>query len=380
VELQTNAVLIDEEYARELAEAGLTSAFVSLLSHEARLHDQLAGLENAFEPCLRGIDALLGAGVTVTLNPVIAFVTQHLVVDYVEFVAKRLPGVKVISLSAVQPHGRARNALDLLPDYAVLGREVPRARACAEAHGITMVNPYCGLPLCIGWNDASDRAVEAIEAIESRRRGERHRARGLENSGNKRHGVPCKTCALRTRCGGAWHAYWDHRGGSGIASPLPRREPFFPSAGVATGQQVITALSGLEESHLAKAQASDAPTVWVLSDRLRKGEAEALRRAGVTDLALVLDAPELIHDRETLNELQSLASANGNEEPQGALRVSVGLKKLGSFAITYRALGVLAEARVDAVRLLVRGDARFDTFVSAARRELGLDVSVGEPA
>ena len=26
-------------------------------------------------------------------------------------------------------------------------------------------------------------------------------------------------CGLRTRCGGAWHAYWDHRGGSGIKPP-----------------------------------------------------------------------------------------------------------------------------------------------------------------
>ncbi|HHH29841.1 MAG TPA: radical SAM protein, partial [Polyangiaceae bacterium] len=54
VELQTNAILIDEPYARELAEAGLTSAFVSLLSDDAPLHDELAGLEGAFPLCLRG--------------------------------------------------------------------------------------------------------------------------------------------------------------------------------------------------------------------------------------------------------------------------------------------------------------------------------------
>ena len=34
VELQTNAVLIDDAYAAELSAAGLTSAFVSLLSHD----------------------------------------------------------------------------------------------------------------------------------------------------------------------------------------------------------------------------------------------------------------------------------------------------------------------------------------------------------
>jgi MoaA/NifB/PqqE/SkfB family radical SAM enzyme len=379
VELQTNAVLIDETYARELADAGLTSAFVSLLSHRAELHDQLAGLDDAFEPCLRGIDALLAVGVTVTLNPVIAFSTQELVSDYVDFVATRLPGVKVISLSAVQPHGRARQALDLLPDYAVLSAEVPRARARATEHGITMVNPYCGLPLCVGWNDASDRAVEAIEALEARRSGAAHRARGVENSGNKRHGEPCRRCAVRTRCGGAWHAYWEHREGSGIQAPLPRVEPFFPSASN-SGQAVIAALSGLDASHLAAARASDAPSVWAMVDRLRAGDAEALRLAGVTDLALVSDAPTLLHDRVTLNELALVESANSNAEPQAKLRVSVGLTKLGSFAIAYEVLGLLARARVEAVRLLVKGDLRIEKFVSASRAELGLDISVGAPA
>lgn len=380
VELQTNAVLIDTEYANELGQAGLTSAFVSLLSHRAPLHDELAGLEGAFEPCLRGIDALSQAGVTVTLNPVLAFSTQQLVADYVDFVAERLPQVKVISLSAVQPHGRAAKSLDLLPDYAVLAREVPRARARADAHGITMVNPYCGLPLCIGWDDASDRAVEAIEALEARRSGTKHQAHGLENRGNKHHGAPCRRCALRTRCGGAWHAYWEHRNGSGIAPPVSRVEPFFPDAGRAAGQRVISAPTGLTETHFQRAKDSDAPTIWALSDRLRTGQGLALRSAGVTDLALLVDAPALVHDRETLAELHALKQANEWEEPQGELRVSVGLKKLGSFSVAYRALQLLSEAKVDAVRMLVRGDERHQKFAAAARRELGIDVSLGEPA
>jgi MoaA/NifB/PqqE/SkfB family radical SAM enzyme len=379
VELQTNAVLIDDEYAKALGEAGLTSAFVSLLSHQAALHDELAGLEGAFEPCLRGIDALSRAGVKVTLNPVIAFSTQHLVADYVDFVAQRLPDVRVISLSAVQPHGRAANALELLPDYAILAREVPRARARAEAHGIVMVNPYCGLPLCIGWNDASDRAVEAIEALEARRAGRRHQAHGLENRGNKQHGVPCRGCALRTRCGGAWHAYWQHRAGSGIAPPVPRVEPFFPDATKTPQQEVIAAPNGLCEEHFQRAQQSNAPTLWLLSDRLRAGEAARLRASGVTDLALFAEAPALIHDRETLSELRALKQANELEEPQGALRVSVGLTKLGSFSVAYQALQLLSDVRVDAVRILVRGDARHEKFASALRAELGLDVSLGAP-
>ena len=59
VELQTNAILIDRTYATALNEAGLTSAFVSLLSHVPADHDFLAGLSGAYERCLTGIDSLL---------------------------------------------------------------------------------------------------------------------------------------------------------------------------------------------------------------------------------------------------------------------------------------------------------------------------------
>ena len=141
VELQTNAVLIDESYAAELATAGLTSAFVSLLSDQAELHDALAGLAGAFERCLGGIDALLDAGVRVVLNPVTARTTQSRVADYVRFVAQRLPRVESVSLSAVQPHGRARTNLALLPDYAVLARSVREAREVARHAQIRLLNP-----------------------------------------------------------------------------------------------------------------------------------------------------------------------------------------------------------------------------------------------
>ena len=106
VEVQTNAVLLDSTYASELASAGVTSAFVSLLSHVPQHHDTLAGLEGAFPKCIAGIDALLDAGIRVTLNPVTARITQDVVADFVRFVGERFPRIKSISMSVVQPHGQ----------------------------------------------------------------------------------------------------------------------------------------------------------------------------------------------------------------------------------------------------------------------------------
>ncbi|MEQ9318670.1 MAG: radical SAM protein, partial [Polyangiaceae bacterium] len=292
-ELQTNAILIDDRYAGQLAEAGLTSAFVSLLSDDASLHDELAGLEGAFPLCLRGIDALLDAGIAVTLNPVIARQTQDRVAVYVDFVAERLPRVQAISLSAVQPHGRARHDLDLLPDYAVLGPEVERAHLRAENHGIPLLNPYCGLPLCVGWSDRRARSVEALEAEGAWARASRAASEphGVDNHGNKRHGRPCRRCALRTRCGGAWHAYWEHREGSGLSAPLVIREPWWPDAATRRGQAVVATRGALVPEAFDVARA---PTVWLMTDDLRPGDAERLLATRCTDLGLLIEARDLL--------------------------------------------------------------------------------------
>ena len=214
IELQTNAVLIDTEYASALSESGVTSAFVSFLSHVPEHHDTLCGLPGAFEKCEAGIDSLLDAHISVTLNPVIASSTQHLIADYLEYVATRFPRIQYVSLSAVQPHGRAARNLELLPHYGPLREQVRAAHHVAARFGLTLLNPYCGLPLCVGWRDAQEVSVEAVGSLNGDTG-----ALGLDNLGNKRHGTVCQPCALRTRCGGAWHAIWDARGGAGIEPP-----------------------------------------------------------------------------------------------------------------------------------------------------------------
>jgi MoaA/NifB/PqqE/SkfB family radical SAM enzyme len=341
IELQTNAVRIDPTYAAELAAAGVTSAFVSLLSDVAELHDTLAGLPGAFEPCLRGIDALLAHGIRVTLNPVIAHVTQERVADYVDFVASRLPGIESISLSAVQPHGRAAKHPELMPDYAVLASSVREARARAARHGIRLLNPYCGLPLCIGWDDDEGRArsVEAIEAREERG-ATFETLPGIENHGDKAHGPPCLGCAVRTRCGGAWHAYWSHRGGSGIAAPLARVEPWDQRD--TTSQRVVRALDD--------ARGASEATIWLRTHELALGDAARILRSDVTDLALDLTTTL---GAATLRELVALRDANARRPSQGRVRVAARLTQgAANLTASHRVLRALAEAGVESVRVV----------------------------
>lgn len=375
VEIQTNAVLIDDGYARALSDAGATSAFVSLLSDDAAHHDFLAGLDGAFQRCLDGIDALTAANIAVTLNPVIARRTQDRVAAYVDFVARRLPAVRTISLSAVQPHGRARENTDLLPDYDILGAEVRRARGRARLHGIVLLNPYCGLPLCVGWSDDDSTSVEATEAAIQRLGGSEPSARGLDNRGNKRHGPQCSGCALRTRCGGAWLSYFELRAGAGIVPPLERIEPWRRSSWQTQGQRVIYASDDLTEQHLAETRAAPTPTVWLLAHRISADDVKRAREAGVTDLALWTDTAELAADSATQSALRTLAEHQAGWDPQHRLRVVIGLERLGSFRRSAELLRWLAPA-VDAVRIFGAGDPRRRRFASAVSAELRVDVRV----
>lgn len=347
VELQTNAVLITPDYARALAQAGLTSAFVSLLSHDSAIHDELAGLHGAFPKCISGIRALAAVGVPVTLNPVLTSRSQDGWVDYLRFVAAELPEVRSISVSAVQPHGRAADG-ELLPAYDQLAPQIREGHRIAEAAGIKLLNPYCGLPLCIGWEQHMDRCVEAEEA-----RAPGIRPINLQNDGNKAHGPPCRGCGFRTRCGGAWHAVWA-RGGQGLRAPQARRTPWEGAPWV----DVSRLAPGLESG------------TWLLSNQLTQVDAETLEAAGVFDLALQWPA-----GRATLARVRRLTSRRAL--PQRQFRVSLGAMvrardELWALAQLVRAAGV------DELVLLPGSGEGLAALGQSWERTLGLTVrSVG---
>ena len=182
---------------------------------------------------------------------------------------------------------------------------------------------------------------------------------GIDNAGNKRHGTPCRDCALRTRCGGAWHAYWNHRGGSGIAAPFERRPPWRPGADSLPGQTVTSH----SKSTLDTAP-REAPTRWLVVDALTAADATTIGQH-FTDLAFVGDAAAL---RAAWEGLEILATANTGRLPQTRHRVVAGLTRLGSYRAAHESIvGALARG-VEAAYLLLRAHPRHERFVAAMRQ------------
>lgn len=364
IELQSNAILIDTDYAEALAQAGLGSAFISLLSDVPALHDRLAGLEGAWERCLRGIDALLAAGIRVTLNPVTALETQERLPDYIEFVASRFPQIRSISLSVVQPHGRAAGQYDLLPNYAILGPAVREARARAVLYGIELLNPYCGLPACVGWSDALAQSVEALEA-----RDVAASATGLQNSGNKRHGPPCTHCVLRARCGGAWFAYWDQYGASGLQAPAQLKGPW---VGVSEWEAVVLAPGGPKPESLIALAMAEKPFVWLWTDQLSVRMADALLSQSFGGLALELPG-SAIRQAAALKGMYHFLLKRRQGLPQRQAALWLGLRQPGVLE-AQQAAGLASVLKIDVLYLLLSQTAGWEPMCAVLSAQYGVEI------
>ncbi len=200
IELQTNAIaLSDGAYVRALKKAGLSKVFVALHSHIPLIHDILVGKRGTYEKCIRGIKNCLENKLEVILNPVLTTLNTVFLVGFFKFLSKDLPGVKSLSLSVVQPRGRAWKNKDIVPRYRELDRYVASALKIAERSGLVVNNPYCGLPLCIGkWYAHLEHCVEYCENA-------LHKGNPL--SRDKVKPDRCNTCALTSYCNGVWNEY-----------------------------------------------------------------------------------------------------------------------------------------------------------------------------
>lgn len=213
VNLQTNASLVTREKAAALKRAGLDSAFINLPSHDAEVFSSLTATnQNVFEQALKGIRMLIDEGVEVMLNLVVNETNYMELVPYLRFVHEKFPEVKDVNFSVIQPHGSARINAHLVPDYRDVKPFLKKAMEVSSELGIRVVNPFCGLPMCMVhdsmvMNDNS----EYLSGTEVRNDGgiPRPLSRVV---GSKMQPPSCSDCYLKNFCLGVWNAYYEIRG------------------------------------------------------------------------------------------------------------------------------------------------------------------------
>ncbi len=152
VNLITNGTLLTEKLVRDLRDAGLRSAQVSLEGPDARTHDSLTQVAGSFASTLRGLKLLQDAGLHVHTNTTVNRVNAPHLCGIVELAAKL--GMRRLSMNMVIPCGNAPDAEVTITyeDMAVLIDRVKR-KACEQAIEFLWYSPT---PYCI-YNPVASR-------------------------------------------------------------------------------------------------------------------------------------------------------------------------------------------------------------------------------
>jgi MoaA/NifB/PqqE/SkfB family radical SAM enzyme len=214
VQLQTNAVrLADEGLCRELVEAGLSQAFVSLHGSDGATSDAITGAPGTFERTLLGVDELLRHHVEVQLNFVLCSANLDHLTPTLRLVASRWPGAS-FCISFVAPSS------DLVPADEQTIPRFERVRAALddalrEAERLQVpiagLDSMCGLPLC----QLPPRVLDSIAPNEI--------PAGFDG-GEFVKPEACGRCSLQHRCFGLRRRYAELHGVDELR-PFPPADP-----------------------------------------------------------------------------------------------------------------------------------------------------------
>jgi radical SAM protein with 4Fe4S-binding SPASM domain len=143
VNLITNGTLVDERSARQLKEAGLASAQVSVESDTAAVHDAITGVPGSFDASVNGLVSLRNADIYVHPHATLCNLNRGVAEGLPAFA--RSLGVDRFSLNMVIPAGRA---LEPELGYSEIAEILSRVMAAARREEIQFLW-YSPTPMCL---------------------------------------------------------------------------------------------------------------------------------------------------------------------------------------------------------------------------------------
>jgi radical SAM protein with 4Fe4S-binding SPASM domain len=168
VNLITNATCLPgTDLAENLAQAGLTSAQVSLEGPTADIHDHITDHPGSFDKTLAGLGLLREAGIHVHTNTTINTAN----VDHLSALVERVAELKLkrMSMNLIIPAGTARSRELQIP-YHRIGAIVDRVRLAARKNNIEFMwyspTPMCLYnPLAAGLGNKSCAACDGLLSV-----------------------------------------------------------------------------------------------------------------------------------------------------------------------------------------------------------------------
>jgi molybdenum cofactor biosynthesis enzyme MoaA len=186
VVLETNAALIDDGRARQLAAGGLGTARVQLVAWGGEAADGLTRVQGGFTAALRGIRALAAAGVTVEVTAPVVQRNLDLVSALPrEIVAAKLPVGALVLITPLTAPNPAECA-----SLVEIGRAVTAVAEEGRRVGLTVrLDPMTFVPPCVF------EKPERVAHLFALNRGNASRP-GYERV------AACATCLVNERCPG----------------------------------------------------------------------------------------------------------------------------------------------------------------------------------
>ena len=234
VNLVSNGTLADDNRASSLYAAGLRTAQISIEAPQAELHDFLAGRTGAFDETIKGIKALMNAGISVQTNTTITRANIDAVTAIPAFLAGL--GIKRFAMNMYIPVGRTAGE-DLLIFYDEIGPVVDRVRKAAFNEGLTFYwyspTPFCHYnPIARGMGNKSCAAADGLISVAANgdllpcSSWDEPIGNLLQNSFSElwfsrraqffklKHFAPasCRECGAFSACQGACPLYWRYNG------------------------------------------------------------------------------------------------------------------------------------------------------------------------
>ena len=212
VQLHTNAwKLIDPEYCRELKDAGLNSAMISLHAMDAPTFARVTSTEEEFfERTCTAIDNARAAGIHVLLSHVVNAYNYEQLPQWVRWIHERFGRIEVFFFF-VYPSVKGLSHPDMYPRLTEVEPYWYEALAAVDELSIPItVDNLAGFPPCFmrGFEHHSkySHVEEAVQQI------------GLEADDHTikepemRHGPGCAGCRWEDVCPGFWIDYMDRFG------------------------------------------------------------------------------------------------------------------------------------------------------------------------
>jgi len=235
--------LADEDYARQLVDAGLDSTQISLEAGSAALHDAIAGKIGAFEKTTAGIRNMRKLGIHVHSNTTLCPQNRDALEELIVFIARDL-GLRTMSMNMVIRTGEALSDRKMEISYTEVAGLIPGILDLAEREGVRLVwyspIPYCIFnPVLHGLGAKSCACIDGILSVDPSGRvlpcssfeegiaslleedwEDILRSRAGRYWKNKEFVPPfCRDCPDVDVCAGACPLYWD---AAGSFAEIPR--------------------------------------------------------------------------------------------------------------------------------------------------------------